>query len=411
MPRTRHALLAVLLVSCESGPAPDLELELGRFCDRVAFEVRDPAVLPGWTVHALALERSDDERAWALATDPEGRLKLVAAPDGEAHDFSDIGDVDDLQLVPGAVDGQTWVLLGRASEAQVWRVRDGVLQAGPRMQDFPEAGTWTRRLVFLDGAAHILSVPTSGDALTVEVLLSRLDDALAPAPAQRLPLWECEDAGGSEPMPVCQPPLVFGAVDLELLATTEGGSITGVAALIAMYSAYEPDPPATPLYSTLVTNIELRSLGPEAPPTMVRHDLPYWATTGPVTVTPASIAADDGALYWLAGIRPEMADPSYPEQDFVYRVPRDDSAGGRIMATAKKELASQLLQVGGQVGLSQLAGDVWKLAPLTVQGVNVGLTGTLPLDPGTRVSSAGRGQFLLRSDSGARRVAVRCASE
>lgn len=416
IPGMRRALLVVVAAgSCVSGPSPDLEIDLGHICEQIGLEVRDPALLPGWEVHALAVERSEGERAWALATDGEGRLQLVATPDGAAHDFSEFGASDELLLLPGAIEGETWVMLDRSNEAQVWRLTDGEdggLMAGPRLVDFPAAGSWTRRLVFLDQVAHILSVPRAGDASTVEVLLSRLDDTLAPEPALSLPLWQnCPEGQVDGELP-CQPPLLSGSIELELLGTTEGGSVGGAAAMIGMYAAKLSEPPMmSAVYTTLVTNVELRSLGPDQPPTMIRRDLPYWNTTGPVLISPAYIASDRDALYWLASLVP-LGDSTPLDTDFVYRAGHDDDGGqARIVATAKKELNSHLLQIGGGVALGQISGKRWTIAPVGASGVDDKVTGGLNLDAGATVALAGRGQFLVRSDAGARRVAAACVNE
>lgn len=416
MPGMRRVLLAVVAAgSCVSGPSPDLAIDLGHICTKIGLEVRDPALLPGYDVHALAVERSEGERAWALATDGEGRLQLIASPDLAAHDFSEIGSSDELLLLPGAIEGETWVMLDRPGETQVWRVTDGdegALTASPRLVDFPAAGMWTRRLVFLDQVAYILSVPFTGDASTVEVLLSRLDDALTPEPALSLPLWQsCPEGQTDDGLP-CQPPLLSGSIELELLGTTEGGSVGGAAAMIGMYAAKMSEPPLmSAVYTTLVTNVELRSLGPDQPPTLTRRDLPYWNTTGPVVVTPAYIATDRDALYWLAGLVP-LGDVAPPDTDFVYGAEHADDGGqARILATAKKDLNSHLLQIGGGVALGQIHGNRWTIAPLESRAVSDDITGALTLDPGATVSLAGRGQFLVRSDGGSRRVAAACAPE
>lgn len=415
----RPALLAVVAVaaavSCVSGPSPGLDIDLGHLCEQIALVVRDPALLPGWDVHALAVERSEGDRAWALATDGEGHLQLVASPDGEKHDFSDVGTIDELFLLPGAIEGETWVMLDRANETQVWRVTDGEdgdLTTSQRLVDFPAAGSWTRRLVFLDQVAYILSVPYTGDASTVEVLLSRLDDSLAPEPALSLPLWQsCPNGVGDDGQP-CQPPLLSGPIELSLLGTTEGGSVGGAAAMIGMYAAKMSEPPMmSAVFTTLVTNVELRSLGPDQPPTMIRRDLPYWNTIGAVVVSPAYIASDQDALYWLAGLVP-LGDTTPPDQDFLYGAQHDDDGGqARIMATAKKDRRSHLLQIGGGVALGQIQGNRWTIAPVTDKGVDTDKHDGLMLDAGATVSLAGRGQFLVHSDAGSRRVAAGCAPE
>lgn len=416
MPGMRRVLLAVLAAgSCVSGPSPDLEIDLGRICEKIGLVVREDPLLPGWDVHALAVERSEGDRSWALATDGEGRLQLVASPDGTAHDFSEIGTREELLLLPGAIEGETWVLLDRDNEAQVWRLSDaegGGLMAGPRLVDFPAAGSWTRRVVFLDQVAHILSVPRTGDASTVEVLLSRLDDTLTPEPALSLPLWQnCPNGMGDDGLP-CQPPLLSGAIELEMLGTTEGGSVGGAAAMIGMYAAKESEPPMmSAVYTTLVTNVELRSLGPDQPPTMIRRDLPYWNTNGPVVISPAYIASDRDALYWLASLVP-LGDSMPLDTDFVYRAAHDDDGGqARIVETAHKDRNSHLLQIGGGVALGQISGRRWTIAPMGPNGVDETVTGGLTLDPGATVSLAGRGEFLVRSDAGSKRVAAACASE
>lgn len=411
----RRALLAVTTaVSCVSGPSTDIEIDLGHICKKIELAVRDPALLPGWDVHALAVERSAGERAWALATDGEGRLQLVASPDGATHDFSEIGTSEDLMLLPGAIEGETWVMLDRASEAQVWRLRDdddAALVASPRLVDFPTTGTWTRRLVFIDNAAYILSVPSAGDASTIEVLLSRLDDALTPEPALNLPLWQSCPAGPTEDNLECQPALLSGSIELELLGTTEGGSAGGAAAMLGMYASKQAEPPMmSAVYTTLVVNVELRSLGPDQPPTMIRRDLPFWNTTGAMVVSPAYIATDHDALYWLAGLMPLNDDTAPPDADFVFRAAHDNDGGqAQLMATAKKNLNSHLLQIGGGVALGQIQGQRWTIAPLDAREVKDDITGALNLDPGATVSLAGRGEFLVRSDGGSRRVAAVCA--
>ena len=291
----------------------------------------------------------------------------------------------------------------------MWRVGGEGLRTGPRLFDFPEAGTWMRRLVFLDGAAYVLSVPASGTASTLEVSLSRLDDTLAPEPAVRLPLWQA----CPEEMMDCGPALLTGELTVELLGTTEGGSIGGAAALIGMSLSPTAEPVETSsAHATLVMTVEMRSRGAGLPPRIVRHDLPYFLTTRASSrVSPAFIAADSQALYWLVGLQEVEEGATQPQLDLVYRARRDGLGGAQVMATAAKEQRSHLLQVGSQVAFGQITDTTWTIAPIDAKGVAVSLTGSLALDPGSQVSLAGRGQFLVRSNLGARRVAVACAGE
>src|SRR5688572_518518 len=97
------------VISCTTGPTPDLALDMGSNCRSIALEVRDDPVLPGWDVHALAVVRSGDARAWALATNGKNELRLKAWPDGPDHDLSSVGEPADFRLIPGPVEGQTWL--------------------------------------------------------------------------------------------------------------------------------------------------------------------------------------------------------------------------------------------------------------------------------------------------------------
>ena len=143
---------------------------------------------------------------------------------------------------------------------------------------------------------------------------------------------------------------------------------------------------------------------------MIRRDLPFWNTTGAMVVSPAYIATDHDALYWLAGLMPLNDDTAPPDADFVFRAAHDNDGGqAQLMATAKKNLNSHLLQIGGGVALGQIQGQRWTIAPLDAREVKDDITGALNLDPGATVSLAGRGEFLVRSDGGSRRVAAVCA--
>ena len=220
------ALLATLgLAACVEGPSPDLALDMGRVCQNIALEVRDPAVLPGWEVHAMALERSEGASAWVLGTSPDGRLRLRGWPEGPPIELSDLGTAQEFRLVPGPGDGQTWLVLDRPGTVQIWRLDDaatGTMFAGPPLTNFPFEGEWTRRLVFIDEVPHLLAVPDAGDASTVEMSLSRLSlETLEPDPPVALPLWQttCIEGPVDTGEPVCEAPLLGGPITLELLGT------------------------------------------------------------------------------------------------------------------------------------------------------------------------------------------------
>ena len=412
----RASLLAVLAAACVVTPAPDLAIDTGRSCSGIVLEVRDPKVLPGWDVHALAVERSDGDSAWALASDGKGRLQLTGWPAGPALDLSALGSPADFKLVTGAIEGQTWLLLDQPEAMQVWRLDDaasGGLFAGPPIAGFPAAGAWTRRLVFLDQVPYLIAVPASGDASTVELQLARLDeDTLTPEPAVALPLWRtCPEQPGAEDS-LCPQGLVTGPATLELLSTTEAGSLGGAAVMVGMYTSIMADPPAmTATYTTLVVTVELRSLGPDQPPAMIRRELPIWTTAGPVVITSSFIAADSNSLYWLSGVESLFDDGGLlVNKDFLYRASRDnlDVNETRPLETADKAYRSHLLQIGGRAAFGQIQGQRWTITPVYPAGLDVRIKASYTLDADARVSLAGRGEFLVHGPSGASRVAAAC---
>lgn len=416
----RAALLAVLVcgsATCVEGPAPDLALDMGRVCQNIGLEVRDPDVVPGWEVHALAVERDGGDSAWVLATDTGGDLRLRGWPDGPNIDLSGLGSASEFRLVPGPGAGQTWLVLDRPGVVQVWRLEEaasGVIFAGPVLTNFPAEGEWTRRLVFLDEAPHLLAVPAYGDASTVELSISRLSlETLMPEPASMLPLWQTDCNGDVDDPSGCEAPLLGGPITLELLGTSEAGSLNGAAALIAMYASTVGEPPSmASVHTTLVASVELRTLGPEQPPTMIRRDWPVWFTNNPVYVSLAFITADNRGLLWLTGYTP--FDGPVPENDLLVRAQRGNEGGGTgvmTIGTVARGRNTHLLQIGGRAALGQVTDDVWIIAPIKGDAVDTTTVAKLPLAPDAEVSLAGRGQFLVRDAGGARRVAAICADD
>lgn len=406
----RSSLVAAALVTaaCEL-PGLELPVDNGHTCRKIGLTVRDDSLLPGWTVHALVVERDDGDTGWALATDPDGRLMLQPWPVGPGHDLSGAGEPDDFRLVPGALDGQAWLLLDRPDQAQVWRLdhaSSGALLAGPPLPSFPAPGLWSRRLVFLASQPFLLSVPHLAEEGVLTLQVSPLDATLAPGLPTPIEFWRspCLDSVGC-PSP---PP---GEMNFEALHTTEAGSSGTSATLIASYT---PQQAEIAIHYTVVASVLLFITGNGELPGGSRREHTHWSTDHDVRVAPGQIAADAGGLYVLTGIVPTADDAN----DQLLRASESpEGSDTDLINTVDKRRASQLLQVGDSVVLGQRSGNAWCIAPIDPGGpgdpprVVTEILGCLPLDPGAELFAAGHGQFLVRSEAGARRVAVGCEPE
>lgn len=395
---------------CSTGPTPDLALDMGSSCQSIALEVRDDPVLPGWDVHALAVVRSGDERTWALATNGKNQLRLKAWPDGPDHDLSGVGEPADFRLIPGPVEGQTWLIYDRPGAARVWRFDefDDAMIEGPLLDEVPNDEDARRRLIFLGDDPYLAVIPLTGDASTMEMSLVQLDPGtLAPGTVFTLPLWSaCFDAR------YCNGALLTGPVDIDPIAVTEAGLFGGAWLMIGIYGSRAVEPPATyTLYMTRLLLVQLRSAGLDRPPQMLKVENFYPPSTAPVVLDPAFVASDTSGFYWLAGL--STIDPGpVNESDLLFRL---DSAGRYVtfepIASAKRELRSHLLQIGGRAALGQIPGNTWTIAPLGADGVDTRLIAKLVIDPDAEISSAGRSEFLVRGGGRARRVAAVCADD
>ncbi|HEY0133250.1 MAG TPA: hypothetical protein VGB85_04195 [Nannocystis sp.] len=396
-------------ISCTTGPTPDLALDMGSSCQSIALEVRDDPVLPGWDVHALAVVRSGGEQAWALATNGKNQLRLKAWPDGPDHDLSGFGEPEDFRLIPGPVEGQTWLTLEQPTQAGVWRFDEFDEEiVGGMVEGIPGDELARHRLVFLGDFPYLAVIPRTGDASTMQMSLVQLDpDTLAPGTVFTLPLWTaCFEDG------YCNNALLTGPVEIDPIAVTEAGLFGGAWMMIGIYGSRATEPPATyTLYMTRLLLVQLRSTGIDRPPQMLKVENFYPPSTSPVVLDPAFLASDTSGFYWLAGL--STIEPSANTgSDLLFRL---GSVGRYVtyepIASAKRELRSHLLQIGGRAALGQIPGNTWTIAPLGADGVDTQLIAKLVIEPDAEISSAGRSEFLVRGGGRARRVAAVCADD
>ncbi len=410
-------------------PTLDLTIDTGTRCSTVAVEVLDDAVLMGWTVHALAVLDATGDEGWALATDPNKRLKLQPLPDGPGLDLTELVDAGAFDLVPGPLPGEAWLLFDRPAGARVWRLGDaarGELTEAPDLSAFPDDDevVWTRRLIFVGGVPHLLAVPNEGDASTLILPMARLDrETLAIVDTWSIDFWwTCDQMSGDiEDGDGCMETPYELIARLELLAVTQPDGAGVSAALIGLH-AEEPSetPELEGLHHTVVTSLELRDAGPDVPPDAYRHDRANWAGATELMISPAQIGADDDGLYVLAGVLqpPDAMEPIQPK-DFLISAEHAnerDSGVNNVFGFLDRDLRSHLLQVDGEVALGQFLESEWRVAPIVKDGpdvvVDTTLIAGLPVAAGSVARGAGFGQMMLRPPQGpALRVHLVCADD
>jgi hypothetical protein len=407
----RSFLLAAAALACDPTVGPGLALDMGHTCRAIDLEIEGPEVLPGWKIHAMAIERSGGESAWILATDPEGHLMLQPWPTGPAIALDGFGAVGEFTLMPGPIEGQAWLVLDREDGTRVWRLDDaasGLSFVGPQLPPLPGPSPWRRRLVFVDQTAYLLAVPKLADASLIEVELAPLAaDTLSPGPPTILEFWRtCPEGQALDD--VCHTSLITGEIAVEALGSSEPGATSVSATLIAMYSSGLSESNA--VFPTLLASLELISAGPDQPPTMVRRDHVKWTTVGEVNVSPAQIAADGSGLFVLAGVMPTEDAAPAPEYDYLVRASRvnDDT----MTATFPKVMDSQLLQLGVRVALLQRSADreTVFIAPIGDVTVDTSQPGSLTVSSEADLLLAGRGQLLVREQAVGRRVVAGCTA-
>ncbi|HEY0135540.1 MAG TPA: hypothetical protein VGB85_15755, partial [Nannocystis sp.] len=257
-------LLSLLLPACLADP-PALVLD-GAGCDEIDLAVLDPAVLPGWTVHALVSESAEGDTAWTLATDPDGALLLKPWPEGPALDLSQLGEPGDFSLIRGRTDHESWLLLDRQDHLRVWRLgraARGEVTPSPDLSGFPGPGGWHYSLLLVGDVPYLLAAATGVQARMMRFQLAPLDPdhlALGPAgPALRfadlcMPLWE-------------QPCSIFARAtalaEVDELATTEAGAMPGAAVLLGVQFA-----DGSPISSGFI-QLQLDDRGPGFPPGVI----------------------------------------------------------------------------------------------------------------------------------------------
>jgi hypothetical protein len=407
--------LAALALACDPGPAPDLALDTGRTCERLALEVVDPAVLPGWDVRQMIVEDPTGTNAWTVAVDPEGAARLQPWPEGQGRALADTA----VQLLAGPSAGQTWLLRDGPDGAQVWRLglaRSGEVREGPTTA-FPDVGPWTRRLVFVGGAPYLLAAPVSAPASQIELQIAALDpETLAPGPASAIEFWRtCPE--DQAPEVVCPEPAYDQIDRVELLTQTEATGTGGAALMIGLHAVSQTDPQsAEGLYHTVLSTLELRSAGPDRPPTAIRRDPLVWVAPTSLELDPAQIVFDSANYYMQVGtIEPPTSDRPQSTRDYLVRAPRvagDLGGRGEIFAYVERKYGSHLLQIGDQAALGQYHGSEWHIAPIVRATVDVETVIELDIGEGTRAAAAGRGSFLLRpADGPAQRAATACTDE
>ena len=397
-------LLLLGLAVCD-GPQLSLDLDADA-CVAITLETVDAALLPGWEIAAMVAEQVEGTGAWILGTDPKGRTMLQPWPAGVGLDLSGLGDAEDLDLQPGRIEGESWLVIDRPWGVRVWRLGDaarGELQEVPGLADFPGPGDWTRRLLFVGDTPHLLAAPAESVEMVPRFQVAAIDRqtlTLGPMwPIDYLPDCVGEHADDDS----CISPPYPGDL-LKMLAVTPAGSMRGGAVLLAVAS---PNTDLATGHDAFLAVLTLYADGPGGAPVALRKDGWYLPGTGsnPGHLQ-GQLATDARSLFSLT-----RGASAKPLESFLVGILDLDAAYGSRTPKELTEMtwSGPLLQLGAREVIGNFAEGRWSLSPFKGRKVDTLITGSIELDPDTQVTSTGREQLLLRPPGGpARRVRARC---
>jgi hypothetical protein len=409
---------AALLAACSPVTPPGLVLDVGRTCEDIELAIADPDVLPGWTIHAAALARSDEDTTWYLASENPGELALRRVPeDIFGVDLSVVGAPHEFTLARGPIEGQVWLMHDRADQARLWQVdeADATVLAGPPYPGFPaDASTaWLRRLVFLGHSPYLIALPRATRVGEIMVHMAAITPELELGER-----WSLPAKAVCPPLSELNCPLFWEDLrTLDVLDVAEPGSVAGAALLLSIASTGEPiDPDMPATYQTHIISVTVQHDPTAERPVLTRRDHVAWATDGPVLPSPAQIAADPLGIYVLAGLvpGPDSSSANATTADYLFRsdllgAEATDESG--VIAVLGKDLSSHLLQLGGRVAIGQLPGEWWYVAPIDGVTVEEDIVGILEVGDRVRLLRAGRGQAVVVGDTmPSRRVRIACAA-
>ena len=400
----RLSLLLTLLAAPACLPDPPAVVLGGEGCDAIDLAVLDPAVLPGWIVHSLVAQRDDGDAVWTLATDPEGALTLKSWPGAPILGLADVGDAADFSLIPGRVDGESWMLLDRQEHLRVWRLgsaADGEFFASPDLSGFPGPGGWSYSLHLIGDAPYLLAAATGVPVKSMRFHLARLDpDDLSLGPAG--PVIRFAD--------LCMPPSELpcstfttstALAEVDALAATEAGTMAGAAVLLGVTFATD----ASPLSGFVV--LQMNDHGSDLSPTIVGRIIGQMQPYGvPDTLAPRlhGRLASNGEYLFASMIGQEADDPDPPAayMHSYLRLADHDSPAHASYSTRN----GPSLQFGREAVMSGLEDGRWEIELLKR---DTSLTADLVLPNRTQVWSAGHGQWFARPPGGpAMRLGASC---
>lgn len=393
----RPALLLSLLLTACLADRPAVVLD-GEGCDVIDLEVLDPAILPGWTVHALVTDSDDGDAVWTLATDPDGVLQLKPWPEGPALDLSDLGDADDFSLIRGRTDHESWLLLDRQEQLRVWRLgraAHGQVTGSPDLSGFPGPGGWHYSLLLVGDVPYLLAAATGVQVRTMRFQLAALDpNDLSLGPAGEVlrfadlcsPPWErpCDIFAGHTAL-----------AEVKALATTEAGVMPGAAVLLGVVPA-----PDSPISSGFI-HLQLDDRGAGSPPTVIGRVVALAAHAQRLTGRISS----DGENLLVSIAAQEAADGGAPRvylhTNFLLADPSS------LLRVAAATSYGPMLQFGRNVIFTDIEHGRWEVILLKRDAF---LTADLVLPNDTQVWSAGHSQWFAWPPTGpAMRLGARCS--
>ncbi len=397
----RPLLLAPCFLLTACLPDPPEVVVAGQGCESIALAVADPAVLPGWTVHAMVAERVGGDTVWTLASDPKGALMLQPWPHGPALELTDLGEADDFSLLPGRDEGESWLLLARQDRLRVWRLgaaAQGEVVASPDLTGFPGPGRYAYQLLMIGDVPYLL-------ATTTGVPSNGLRFQLAPLDPEHLTLGK---PGPSEKFSaLCQPVdgdgcrLLSGSTltEVRALAVSEPGRMAGAAALFGL--RFTPVDSISPAFITL----QAIDRGAGRHPELIARMIGLFAAQD-VLAQRGRLATDGTGLYSSALVA--EVDGSIETSGFglAYTWLADRTSSFSWLFW---DQGGPLLQLGDQVIVGGFEGEHWQFSRVEHGRITTPIQSDVQLVLETQMWSAGHEQLFVRPPGGpAMRIAAQC---
>ncbi len=383
---------------------------------------------PWKRVIAVAVDAPGLDRYWVFAevenpNDPNVPAFALIHVDGTESSFPQyivpdptLGD-ESFELRAGPIPGSAWLVQSTPTVLRLWHVDAAFLPGSPLIALSDDLGTWPqanidvcdvesqrdawpceaeewhRELVFIDGYAHVVAIPTFSRDNVMHIAVGRLDPYLYIGASETLPFdRKCDP---TEPLPeyteCTEENAATSYPTIDVMGSQLGSSTPDHRIFMLRQRAIDDVPrPREIVFLTLY-------LQDGSPAGDVRSE--SLDELEPVVAMPSGVARDDFSSYMLHRARP-LGDLEADPQPVVTRHSEIDRKFSVLEGISIPEDAS-LLQLESDLALGRLADGKWEVIKLFPDAPERSRTTTYAGSaPIVRVTPAGHGAFLLFKESG-----------